>query len=388
MIMTGAFKERYDGLMTGPSYPPARTVAVRLQERIAANPNAFQDPDAAPRPDSATIEEMISTAFWASLRREEGRAPRISIAFLPPERSVRPLRFEGRFPLEPNVLAHLAPAVERPSIHLGVWSYERQLFVWGITRIVPTWCFVLEVVAPGLVVVKYRRPAPTTKFANVAVLEGADVKFIEQQPAMISEAPPVLGSLFNFYSSAGRNESDNFLIRVATSMRADGRGGTLLVVPKDTNQWQNSIVQPMTYAATPPFPDIDSLIHRDEQTPEVSSAALQSAVDALTGLTAVDGATVISDHFEPLAFGVKIMNREGARRVEEVLLTEPIEGVPDITIDPAQLGGTRHLSAAQFAHDQRNAVALVASQDGRFTVFAWSPVHEIVHAHRLEALLI
>src|SRR6185503_324582 len=99
-------------------------------------------------------------------------------------------------------------------------------------------------------------------------------------------------------------------------------------------------------------------------------------------------ATVISDQFEPLAFGAKILSRDGGHRVNEVLLTEPIEGVLDRTVDPASLGGTRHLSAAQFAHDQRNAIALVASQDGQFTVFAWSPVKKVVHAHRLDALLI
>jgi hypothetical protein len=54
----------------------------------------------------------------------------------------------------------------------------------------------------------------------------------------------------------------------------------------------------------------------------------------------------------------------------------------------ADLGGTRHLSAAQFVHDQRDAVALVASQDGRFTVFAWSPCENLVHAHRVEVLLV
>ena len=52
-----------------------------------------------------------------------------------------------------------------------------------------------------------------------------------------------------------------------------------------------------------------------------------------------------------------------------------------------ELGGTRHLSAAQFIHDQHDAVALVASQDGRFTVFAWSPCEDMVHAHRVETLL-
>jgi DNA integrity scanning protein DisA with diadenylate cyclase activity len=56
--------------------------------------------------------------------------------------------------------------------------------------------------------------------------------------------------------------------------------------------------------------------------------------------------------------------------------------------EPAQLGGTRHLSAAQFVHDQHDAIALVASQDGQFTVFAWSSSDERLHAHRIDALLL
>lgn len=363
--------------MTGPSYPAARIVAQRIEARIASSTTAFQSADDAPKPDAGSIEEIITNAFWASLRREEGRSPRISLAFVPPDQTRQPLKFNPQLRLEPDLLARLAPTVERPGIHLGVWSYDGQLRLWGMTRTVPTWCFVLEVVAPGLLVVKYRRPEPSTKFANVAVLEGADVKFIEQQTARISEAPAALGSLLSFYSSAGRNESDNILVRVAISMRAHGRGGTLLVVPASTDTWLHSIVRPVTYSLSPPFAAVDD-----------SLTTLQTAVDALAGLTAVDGATVISDDFEPLAFGVKIISREGAQRVQDVLLTEPIEGVPDLKAAPAQLGGTRHLSAAQFAHDQRNTIALVASQDGRFTVFAWSDVNEIVHAHRLEALLI
>jgi len=72
----------------------------------------------------------------------------------------------------------------------------------------------------------------------------------------------------------------------------------------------------------------------------------------------------------------------------EVLLTEPIEGIVDATGDPAHLGGTRHMSAAQFSHEQRDTIALVASQDGQFTGFAWSSMHNIVDAYRLESLLI
>jgi IrrE N-terminal-like domain len=39
-------------------------------------------------------------------------------------------------------------------------------------------------------------------------------------------------------------------------------------------------------------------------------------------------------------------------------------------------------------HDQQDAVALVASQDVHFTVFAWSPCESMVHAHRVDTLLL
>jgi hypothetical protein len=373
--------------MSGPTYPPARLVAKRLEERIAAS-TAYRSRVGNLQPDAAIVEELIATAFWASLRHEEGRPPRISIAYLPPEEGPRPLQFNPRKRLEATHLARLAPAVEKPGLHIGVWSYDGVLYTWGITRTLPAWCFVIEVVGPGVLVLKYRRDNPATKFGNIAVLEGADIKFIEQQPSAMSEAPPALGSLLAFYSSGGRNESDNILVRVAMSMRAHGRGGSLLVVPRGTDQWLESIVQPLTHSLIPPFPDIATYLERKEQDGETSPITLQSAVDGLAGLTAVDGAAIISDQFEPLAFGAKIQIRDGVHRVEQVLLTEPIEGVQDRTVDPASLGGTRHLSAAQFAFEQRNAIALVASQDGQFTVFAWSPLKNMIHAHRLDALLL
>src|SRR6185436_16718017 len=98
-------------------------------------------------------------------------------------------------------------------------------------------------------------------------------------------------------------------------------------------------------------------------------AALRNAVDAVAGLTAVDGATVISSTYEVLAFGVKIVRAPGRAPVEQTMLTEPVVGNQPDVVHPVQHGGTRHLSAAQFIHDQRDSIGLVASQDGRFTVF-------------------
>ena len=67
---------------------------------------------------------------------------------------------------------------------------------------------------------------------------------------------------------------------------------------------------------------------------------------------------------------------------------EPIEGGSREVAAPLQMGGTRHVSAAQFAQDQQDAAALVASQDGRFTVFSWCARERMVHAHRVESLLL
>ena len=121
---------------------------------------------------------------------------------------------------------------------------------------------------------------------------------------------------------------------------------------------------------------------------EVWKEALRETVQAIAGLTAIDGAAILTDSYELLAFGAKIQRRRGSPPVEGVMVTEPVEGGVPTALSAGQLGGTRHLSAAQFVHDQRNAIALVASQDRRFTVFAWSPCEESVHAHRVEVLLL
>lgn len=375
--------------MTETPYPLGRIVAQRVQAHFEKKIAAAANADGCVPPDARAAEQIINAAFWASLLQEEGKPTRLSLVLMPPERSARPLRFEPPLPLEPAALARLAPAVEGPGIHMGVWPHDGELRVWGTTRTVPTFCFVLEVFSPGLLVVKYRRTESSTKFANFVVLEGAEAKFIDQNAALDPGAPPALASLLSFYSSAGRNEQDDVLVQLAVSMRAHKRGGSLLVVPSQSEEWRASIVHPITYTVTPPYTELAALLHEGAGLGgEGRADVVQHAVDALAGYTAVDGATIITDGFEVLGFGAKIVRRDGARRVEQVVVSEPVQQAKISVMEPSQLGGTRHLSATQFVHDQRNAIALVASQDGRFTVFAWSPVHDMVHAHRLETLLV
>lgn len=345
----------------------------------------------APQPNADCIAAIIDTTFWASFRPEEGRFPKISLAYLPPERAGRPMLFEHSLPLNPEVLTKLAPAVERPEIHLGVWSYNDQLRLWGTTRTIPSFCFVLEDIEPGLLVVKHTRLDGFGKYANVAVLKGQQVKVIDEEGTSLPDCPALLKALLAFTHAAtnGPKRSLNILVQLATSMRAHGHGGSLLVVPAGTERWRESVDHPILYSITPPFSTLSELLKQnvaDEDQREWISA-LRRAVDSVGGLTAVDGATVINDNYEVLAFGAKIRRHDKSTPVENWVLTEPIMGNTPAVVVPTEHGGTRHLSAAQFVNDQRDALSLVASQDGRFTVFAWSPCEEMVHAHAVESLL-
>jgi hypothetical protein len=309
------------------------------------------------------------------------------LAWLAPDEVVHPMILAEPLPLEPGMLAKVAPAVERAGIHLGVSRIDGALRVWGTTRTIPRFCLVLEVAAPGLLVVKHHREE-SGKFVNVAVLEGDQIKIVDEHASSLPDCPELLTSLLGFDSPASWAGTVNVLVQLAVSMRAHGRGGALLVVPADGDAWRSSIVQPIRYAVSPPYSALVGLIRDTTTAPGLEwQAAVGRAIGAIAGLTAVDGAAIITDRCELLAFGAKIARRKGSSLVEQVTVTEPIEGGVAAVVHPTQLGGTRHLSAAQFVHDQRGAIALVASQDGRFTVFAWSPCEGMVHAHRVETLL-
>jgi len=373
--------------MAQPTYPAARTVAASVHAhfmRHIAAASTREGTALAEVPGHDAIEALIDAAFWASLRREEGQTPRISLAYLPPQHARHPLVFQSQLPLGPAMLAKVAPAVERPGIHLGVWRSADGFHVWGTARDVPAFCLVVEVVASGLLVVKHRSE-PFGKFANVAVLEGDQIKIVDERGGkIVPDCPALVTTLIGALDRPVAAGVTAVLVQLAASMRQHGRGGALLVVPGGSDSWTESVVTPLPYALDPPFSELADLMHGASPDPD----DLKRAVDAIAGLTAVDGATLLTDRYEVLAFGAKITRRKGSPQVEHVNVTEPVEGSVPIRTTPSQLGGTRHLSAAQFVHDQREATALVASQDGRFTIFKWSPREQLVHAHRVDALLL
>ncbi|WP_321473693.1 putative sensor domain DACNV-containing protein [uncultured Paludibaculum sp.] len=368
------------------AYPMARVAALRIHERFEQLSTASRAAGSYPGPcaDLATLEAAIDVAFWASLRREEGFAPRVSLAFLPPGSTSGPLRLSPPLLLTPQSLTRLAPAVDRQGIHLGVWHEDGTLTAWGATHHLPPFTPVLDVVAPGLLVVKYTRGEESGKFVNIAVIEGDQLKMIDPRATSLPECPSRLTPLLGIEMQFQSEDAPGILLQFAVSMRAHARGGALLLVPSESSSWRESILSPPGYVVSPAYSAVPVI-----PTPGLPILdELRRKIESAAGLTAVDGATLLNDRFEVLAFGDKIIRRRGASPVSQVTLSEPIEGAQATVVEPALLGGTRHLSAAQFIQDQPDSVAMVASQDGRFTVFWWSQCDGMVHARRVESVLL
>src|SRR4051794_11429673 len=101
-------------MLPGQGYPAAHALAPRVYAHFARH---LEDARARTRsalaslPDVEAIASIIEAAFWASLRREEGYVPRISLAFLSPEEADQPLRLRQPLALDAAALTRVAPAV-------------------------------------------------------------------------------------------------------------------------------------------------------------------------------------------------------------------------------------------------------------------------------------
>ncbi len=119
------------------------------------------------------------------------------------------------------------------------------------------------------------------------------------------------------------------------------------------------MVHPISYPVASAFRGLPHLLKQagNGQNHHPWQGTLHQQVEMLAGLTAIDGATIMSDEYELLAFGAKIRRRQGKPWVKQLLVREPVRGNKAVCVHPSKYAGTRHLSAAQFVHDQPDALA-------------------------------
>jgi len=254
---------------------------------------------------------------------------------------------------------------------------------------VPASCFILEVIEAGLLVIKQKHESIGSKFINLVVLQGNKIKMVDDQWTH-NQYPEILSSLLGLPIPAFKGESVNILVELALAMRRHGRGALLLIVPNENSDWRMSIVEPISYQLNPPYSllPINKEMENESANYNEYRIKLFRAINSIGGFSAIDGATVMTSDHKLLAFGAKVARSNIGFPVRQVLMSEPIRNGESEIFDITKIGGTRHLAAAQFVNDQKDAMALVASQDGLFTVFVWSQEIDMVHAHRIDTLLL
>lgn len=339
-------------------------------------------------PSPEHLAELINVAHWASLSTEEGYAVTASLILRQSDSSTDTFHFDSPLNLTARTIGKLAPALENPQADIGVWPDEDgQLKIWGFTTIAyemvvksDLW---IQILGLGRILIMYSGRAIAAVTANRAEFIDSRSFLHSIMPKIAAQAQKTEITLLNLFRY-------NAILKIAQQMRIHGRGGTVLIVPEDAD-WKESIASPIKYTGGASFLDVEAMnlppsrteladtenllrIVRDMNlTPKKdwlrNWQQLQQQCTRIARLTAVDGALVMTFDRYVYCFGAKIEAIDSRAIAANLRIIEPFEGHEPITRSVASLGGTRHISAAQFAFDQPGAISIVASQDGNVTFF-------------------
>jgi hypothetical protein len=339
-------------------------------------------------PSREHLAELINVAHWASLSTEEGHALVASIILRPSDNSVDTFHFDSPLDFTARTLGKLGPALEFPQADIGVWPDESgQLKVWGFTAVAyetavksDLW---VQILGPGRILIMFSGRAIAALTANRAVFVDSRSFLHSIMPKIAAQAQKTEITLLNLFRY-------NAILKIAQRMRLHGRGGTVLIVPEDMN-WKKSITTPIKYTGGASFLDAEAMSLPPSRTELADSDNLlrlirelnlspkkdwlrnwqqvQQQCARIARLTAVDGALVMTFDRYVYCFGAKIEAIDTRSIATTLRVIEPFEQQEARERPFTSLGGTRHISAAQFVYDQPGTISIVASQDGNVTFF-------------------
>lgn len=354
--------------------------------------------DAGLIPSATDVASLLENALWATTLADEGRYPRFSLVFGPPPPGS--LRVQAR-PLVARNIAKLAPTLVSDLSRIGVQRTDRgDLEIWGIA---PGWTSCVEVlgIAPGYLIV---RMGPH----NLAVFRHAEyLPLVRNDPARgihgmgRDHAAAIIGETFATDLSPERQAVTGLLLlMIADAMRAQGNGGSLLVLPHDVErrrralEWidlgQNAVGgitlegcfdkylpqlqdTPDPLAAAAAIPGIGNYLNRRKPVDHT----LLDQVAVVGQLTGVDGAVVFGDRLELVGFGAMIRapqrgeagSPDFIHRRSLLAYSNPDQKGEQVAI--ASVGGARRQSAARFVVNNYDSLAITASHDGPVSLALW-----------------
>ena len=259
--------------------------------------------------------------------------------------------------------------------------------IWGVANL-PSNGFVLEATDPGLIAVRVgERVRVLIRQGRITYLANDNTDNLLFLVAKVAEYPAAPTARFIVLI-----QTFEMLLR---AMIRQGHGGTILWIPNDA-PWREG-VKSVKYSCEPPYQELMTQVsqfyqdgypqfrqgeegQRDDperQELRLNLLSIKSAINAVGQLTAVDGATIVSEDLSVMAFGVMLNANSEESDARVSVLQAHGDSMPHSsalsleTVSLSELGGARHRSAAEFCLGSPRSLAFVASQDGGLTIFGW-----------------
>lgn len=342
----------------------------------------------------AYLRDLVVNAYDASLQYEEGRPIRFQLKFaLTAESAQVPFTTD----YSAKNLVKLAPTIGLGFRHLLVCPNQtgHSLKIRGIAdlelhderRDDPTqWSFVQI------------KPRPVTEVdLRLLVLGAGHIRIADSSSAwelkdgQIQHFQPIIyvERVQNWLRQAfsGENRYANAvaefaLCKIIQKMVSNGHGGTLLIGA--------SLDERLTYkyktdagvlkTAIGNCADLEQVLIQPggvDNAATINAAhfarrSLTRIIDTVAALTAVDGATVIGNDLSILGFGTEIAYEPAEHNTEIKCLARCVGvGLSTIEVGRRKVAdfGMRHRSACGYCGQDKNAIAIVVSQDGGIRVF-------------------
>ena len=359
-----------------------------LDEFFHAIENYWKNhPELIKLPNKNHLKQLIEISTFASIGKEESRSISFTLTYESINNDSFSCIFKNPLPFNIDNLIKLAPALMNTSYSIGVAIDENdRFFIWGFT-LLPSHLRVFAIEPMKIIIHCYQVDA---------IITGSKAFLIGNKFSFLNSLIWNKGRRKNQTLSVTNQTYIDIIGNLMIAVRKIAHGGTVLIVPNN-NQWKESIKEPIKFELVPSHNivkmDIETILKINSSIEKASSQKVSPSVNKkydecwkslvnslgyIASLTAVDGAMILSYDFEVLAFGAKIKAKNTTNLPLFIRYVEPIEGSQPYSKEFTDIGGTRHQSAAQFVFDQKDAIAIVASQDGKLTIFSWDPIiHEI-----------
>jgi hypothetical protein len=406
--------------MTEYNYPAELLDVLRTEELRLSKIGKRSWPPEVMLPRDTVLKQLLDVCYHASFLREEGRSLSFQIAFCTKEDLSREpntrrslVEFTRGVDFTPQQIRRLAPAIDSKQTTIAVKETSvgdetPRLEIWGLILANGSWAPNPEKNLPSF------SPLPALiigssdagslevswkEFSLGRLEHGAIASRVEDilrfaafgdffVPAVNEVLREVWGSLDSESEDDRRSVHqmawDMYmrpLKQILKSSSRHGHGGTILMIAQNEigelednvsvrikygclgfNIWNHILALGRAERAhwitvLDDFRPQDILVRQQDldQWSKIASREL----NVIGNLTAIDGAVLLTDHFDLVGFGVEI-------HLESVLKSidiAPTQGKLGRTV-PIEEYGTRHRSAFRFAEKFERTVAFVLSQDG------------------------